>query len=180
MAISPITPVRIARKVREPRIEGDLAYVPLGNGPDAVIDAAAAHLVEHRNWSMATTGYARTGVYVGGGEKDQTVLMHRHIVGATASEHVDHIDGDKLNNRRSNLRVCSRSQNLANRGVPTTNKTGFKGVSICKQTRSFRAQLKVNGEVFRIGRFKTAKEAALAYDQVAKKHLGEFARLNFG
>jgi hypothetical protein len=180
MAQEPISPVRIARKVREPRIEGNLAYVPLGKGKEAVIDATDVWLVEHRNWSVTVHGYARTAIESDKRPSGTAIFMHRFLIGAPKGTYVDHIDGDKLNNTRANLRLCTMAENQANRSAQSNNKTGYKGVSFCKKTGRYRAQLVNESRIYRIGRFDTAEEAARAYDAVAKQTAGEFARLNFG
>lgn len=180
MAVTPITPIRIARKLREPRIVGDIAYIPLSDAKpvEAIIDAVDVPLIAGRNWGWSSR-YVRTVVYLGKGKRDKQVFLHRHITGALPDEDVDHIDGDGLNNRRANLRRCTHAQNGANRPAPSSNKSGYKGVSFCRQTGRYRAILGVDGKKFRAGRFDTAEEAARAYDALAKEKLGAFAYLNF-
>lgn len=178
MAIIGLARKKGERNPRPVRIEGDFAYVPLTRGLEAKIDAADAEMIGEMRWSASAHGYARA-VYNDAGGKQTQYFMHRSVVSPAAWQHVDHIDGDKLNNTRANLRVCSMAENLANRGAQRNSTTGFKGVSVCSQTGSFRAQLVARGKVYRIGRFKTAEEAARAYDRVAKEKCGEFARLNF-
>lgn len=110
--------------------------------------------------------------------------MHRLIMGFPKHMVVDHIDGDGLNNRRSNLRLVTRAQNnrKSNSVLPRHNKSGFRGVCLEKSSKKWCAFIRtadVNRKQTRIGRFKTAEEAARAYDQAAKKFHGEFATLNF-
>lgn len=83
---------------------------------------------------------------------------------------LDHKNRNRADNRIKNLRVCNHSQNLGNSG-PRVHK--YKGVTLCKQTGRWRAQL--NGH---LGRFDTIEEAALVYNAAAKKHFGKFALLN--
>ena len=113
-----------------------------------------------------------------GGSKTKTLLMHRLIINAKKDEHVDHRNGDGLDNRRSNLRICTMSQNQANRGPTKANTSGFKGVSPDRRGR-WRARVKVNGKQKALGSFATPEEAAIAYDREARAVFGEFARLNF-
>lgn len=102
--------------------------------------------------------------------------MHRMLCG-TGSEVIDHIDGNGLNNQRSNLRPCTQSQNLANMRLSKHNTSGYKGV--CKTSRgTFHAGIYVNNKRIHIGVFKTPIEAALAYNKAAQKYHGNFARLN--
>lgn len=89
---------------------------------------------------------------------------------------VDHINGNKLDNRFSNLRLASRMQNCANRSKASCNKTGYKGVSVCAQTSKYRAVIQVKRKQIHLGRFKTPQMAHEAYMKAAREHFGEFAR----
>lgn len=106
-------------------------------------------------------------------------LLHRMIMNAPKGTEVDHKDGNGLNNQRSNLRVCTRSQNSANRPKQKNNKSGYKGVSFCKAYKNWVAYIQINGKGKNLGYFKTAQEAAKRYDLKASELFGEFARLNF-
>ena len=88
---------------------------------------------------------------------------------------IDHINQNKSDNRICNLRHASRSENMFNRGKNKNNTSGIKGVTFCKCTGMWRAQLTINFKRVNIGRFKTKEEAAEAYNQKAKEHRGEFA-----
>lgn len=99
----------------------------------------------------------------------------------TEFEFVDHINLNKLDNTRQNLRVVNRSQNGANRNILSNNKSGFKGVSFHKKTGKWQADI-ASGILHQkqyIGLFNTPEEAAKAYDIEAKKKYGEFAKLNY-
>jgi hypothetical protein len=92
---------------------------------------------------------------------------------------VDHINGDKLDNRRANLRVATKTQQRQNQRVTRRNTSGFKGVSRISSTGRWRARIKVSGRQMPCGVYATAESAALAYDAAAREYFGEFARLNF-
>lgn len=109
----------------------------------------------------------------------QKISMHRQIMSAPKGMDVDHINGNTLDNRKSNLRNCTHSQNMANRGVTKQNKSGFKGVSFHKQHQKWHAKITVMRKKIHIGYFETPEDAASAYDAKAKEFFGEFARLNF-
>jgi hypothetical protein len=158
-------------------MEGAVAFVPLTRGKIAVIDAEDAPFISEMTWSAMTTGYARAA-YTNSTGATESIFMHRKIIGALPHQFVDHIDGDKLNNRKSNLRLCTHAENMANRSAQKNNSAGFKGVSLCRNTGRYRAIITVNGKKHRLGRFDSAAEAAIAYDAAAIKLLGEFAFTN--
>ena len=102
--------------------------------------------------------------------------MHRFILGFPTA-HVDHVNGDGLDNRRSNLRLCTHAQNVC--GVrQVTNKTGLVGVSLAKTTGKFLAYIHKDRKSRYLGTFPTAQLAAQAYNAAALQLFGEFARLN--
>lgn len=121
------------------------------------------------------------GKYASTTIKGKKVLMHRLIMNVPESMEVDHIDGNGLNNRRSNLRVCTRSQNGKNRKLAKNNKSGYHGVHFAnteKRKKRWVASIRVNGIKRVIGRFYTPLEAAHAYNRVALQNHKEFASLN--
>lgn len=109
-------------------------------------------------------------------------LLHRLVMitfrGQRIGLEVDHIDGDKSNNKLSNLRYCTRSENLHNRSARTTKSSKFKGVSLCKFTGKYRVSIQVNKTYYWLGRFKSEIEAKKAYDKAfqAMMPAGNIAR----
>lgn len=120
------------------------------------------------------------GFYAKARIKDKKILMHRIIMGVTDSAiKVDHINHNTLDNRKENLRVCTNAENGRNRKINRDNTTGYKGVVCFSYDKTkFIAQIKFQNKQRRIGMFKTAKEAAIAYNEKAKELFGEFANLN--
>jgi hypothetical protein len=163
-------------KTRPIRLSGDLAYVPLTRGYEAVIDAADAPLVSAHNWYALHTPsgkiYAARTVKVDG--RYRAVLMHRLIVDAADDVEVDHHDVDGLNNRRANLRECTHQQNMANQVVKRGHRVGLKGVTADKGR--FRAKIQVGAQRVELGHFDDAEEAGEAYRAAARKIHGKFAR----
>lgn len=107
-----------------------------------------------------------------------TVPMHRVIMDAPKGMVVDHINGDGLDNRRANLRICTTAENMRNRGLPSNNTSGYKGVFIQKNGKS-NAHIQLNRKLIHLGMFNNPVDAAHAYDEAAKRLFGEFANLNF-
>ncbi len=114
-------------------------------------------------------------------ERANGVKMHRFILGLKMGDGtvVDHINGDGLDNRRENIRICSQSQNNRNR-LPNKNSTSrFKGVSFKTEKGKWQAQISIEHKGIFIGYYDTEVEAAKAYDNAARKYHKEFAYLNF-
>ena len=170
------------KPIRPIRIEGNLAYVPLTQGYEAVIDAADVPLVEGRNWHASvnrSTVYAqRSEAGAGGnGPKHRAVQLHRVIMGEPKGLLVDHRDGDGLNNRRSNLRMATRSQNQHNQKLASHNTSGFKGVRWDKQRGKWQAAIRLNGKRKHLGFFPTPEAAYEAYCKGSAEIHGEFGRV---
>lgn len=106
------------------------------------------------------------------------IKMHRLITDAPKGMVVDHINGNGLDNRRENLRVCTLAENSQNRARirKKSSDSKYKGVSFVSY---YGARIKVDGKMINLGHFKTPEEAARAYDEAAKKYFGQFANLNF-
>lgn len=108
------------------------------------------------------------------------VMLHRLVVGVTDRRiNVDHKNRNKLDNRRSNLRVATVAQNAWNRKASSRSSTGYRGVTPCRATGKWRAHIMANGVRRSLGRFRTAKDAAKAWDKMATELYGGFACLNF-
>lgn len=90
---------------------------------------------------------------------------------------IDHIDTNKDNHRFSNLREATYLENSWNHNVRIDSKTQVKGVTLCKSTGRYRADIRIAGKTKNLGRFKTVEEASNAYAAAAKLHFGEFARV---
>ena len=157
----------------------NILMIPLTQGEYALIDDVDFPLVSAHKWRSyqhKNTTHAIRILVVDG--KRTTISMHRVLLDAPSGMDVDHWDRNGLNNRRGNLRLCTRSQNMMNQRVKggTSN---FKGVHWNKQCRKWYARIQVNGKQIHIGSFADEIEAAQAYDVASRELSGEFARLNF-
>jgi len=103
--------------------------------------------------------------------------MHREIIDAPSEMKVDHIDNNGLNNRRSNLRLATVTQNNANTGLRRNNKSGHKGVFWNRQMKKWQAQIRFENKCFHLGYFTDVGLAAEAYADAAQRLFGEFSRL---
>jgi AP2 domain-containing protein len=105
--------------------------------------------------------------------------MHRQIMGNILGVDFDHKDGNGLNNQRHNLRECTHIQNMQNGLIKSNNTSGYKGVSWYKNYGKWLSRIVVNRQRVCLGYFDDIIDAAMAYDNAAKKYFGEFARTNF-
>jgi hypothetical protein len=155
--------------------------IPLTHGQVAMVDDADYDWLMQWDWKAQyannTHGWYAVRYDCSLGEC-AVVRMHRVILGAKKSEFVDHIHHNGLDNRRTEIRLCTFNQNGHNRRMYLNNTTGFKGVSYEKQRDKYRARLQVNGKMVSIGRYLTPELAAAAYDAAAIKYFGEFALTN--
>lgn len=155
--------------------------IQLTKGLVAIVDDKDFEELSKYKWSASHDGksfYAcRSFGYKDG--KQKKIKMHRQILGdKCVGLQVDHINMNTLDNRRENLRACTKSQNMMNRGKTAKNTSGFKGAKKWHKG-GFVASITVMQKVKTIGYYDTVEEAARAYDEAAKRLHGEYARLNF-
>ena len=149
--------------------------IPLNKDAVTIVDEADYEWLSKWKWRIVEKGYAQRSVAKHEGLTLSALFMHRVILNTPKGLFSDHINGNKLDNRRSNLRICTHHQNNLNR----PNVTGkYKGVYWCKRQQRWMAQIMKNQANIYVGSFHTPEEAALAYNEAAKEYHGEFARLN--
>lgn len=156
--------------------------IPLDRGQFAIVDDADyARVVAVGSWHVHSQGYAAHSsmLRVGGKRKDTQILMHRLIMAAPSDLSVDHINHNRLDNRRANLRLCSKMENLWNsRKTARQTTSAFKGVSWHGSTKKWVAYISKNKRRFHLGRFHSEREAADAYNFAARSLFGDFAKTN--
>ena len=140
-----------------------------GAGKFALVDDADYEVLSKYLWRLSN-GYPTTSI--------RSTRMHRFLMNPPAGLVVDHINGDRLDNRRSNLRVCTHRDNLRNRVTRRDNESGFKGVSRVRPGGRWKARIRIDERCLHLGVFDTPLEAARCYNEAAQLHYGEFANLN--
>lgn len=146
----------------------------------ALVDDELYDELNKYHWSISSNGYAQRRVKIG--NRTSIIPMHRQIMGLTFGNKqcVDHINGDRLDNRKSNLRLCTRTENNHNMKLSSRNKSGAKGVY--KYKNRFRVSIMVNGKNIYLGTFPNTPEgfaqAKTAYNNAAIKYYGVFAYIN--
>jgi len=158
-----------------------MKQIQLNLGKVALVDDEDYVRVSQFKWIAFTHGntwYAARRVSVNG--KWTTQKMHQLIIGDNPLKlDIDHIDGDGLNNQKSNLRLCTHRQNMMNRKPNKNSSSVYKGVVWHKSMCRWRALIRIEGKLTHLGLFIIEEDAAIAYDTSATENFGEFARINF-
>lgn len=163
--------------------------IPLKNKKKEIV---AYTLVDDEDWEMVNS-LGRWSVmkttddrnyYVGrtirkkGTEGRTSLLLHRFILKPPSGFFIDHINGNGLDNRKRNLRLCTPSQNMFNRRISKSKKNGPKGLYWIKERKKWRVMISAYYERFNIGYFSSKREALIAYNEAAIRLHGKFAFLN--
>lgn len=149
------------------------AEIVLTRGYVALVDDEDLDRINQYKWYASQGGGGRKFYAVQATSK-RRLRMHRLVLNAPDGMEVDHINGDTLDNRKENLRLCNRHQNARN-----TRRSDMPFKGICFQNKKWYARIVAAGKKRHLGCFHTATEAAQAYDRAARDYFGEFARLNF-
>ena len=150
--------------------------IALTNGGYALVDKEDYEYLNQWEWRRETLGYACRFETIDG--KRRLIKMHRVIAQVPEDMCTDHINMDRLENRKENLRVATKSQNSMNTRVRKDSTTGYKGVYKRKSTGMYRVHIAKDGVKRWLGQFPTAQEAARRYNEEAVKLFGEYAKLN--
>lgn len=135
-------------------------------------------LLQYKWYLRSGYAYRMEQYYQDGKRRGHGIAMHRSLLDAKSHQLVDHINYDRLDNQRSNLRIATKSQNSQNRVLPITNTSGYKGVTWSKSKNKWQVALKHNQKYVFVGRFDNILDAAKAYNIKAKELFGEYAVVN--
>jgi hypothetical protein len=150
-----------------------------GKGKFLLVDDSDFSMFNFFSWSSDGHGYGQAHVPKSGKNCQETILAHHLILESAKDKVIDHINGDKLDCRRENLRLVTQSQNLTNSKKRKNAFSKYKGVSWYKRDKNWSAYFHIDYKKIHIGYFKSEIEAAEAYDLKAKQFFGQYARLNF-
>lgn len=159
--------------------------ITLSNGNHVLVDKEDYAKLAVWKWHSSGNHYASHHIFLGkfnGKQKFTVIMMHRMILGLGKYDRkiqVDHINGNKLDNRKFNLRLCSAQQNSRNRKISKNKRSSkYKGVFNCTNTKKYQVAIIVNKKRIYLGTFLSEANAAEAYNRAAIDHFGEFAKLN--
>lgn len=145
-----------------------MKIIPLTQGKSTIIDDDYGYLSKYK-WHYRH-GYAMRR------EQGKFLYMHRIIINTPSNMFTDHINGNTLDNRKDNLRICTKSENNRNRGMGRNNKSGLKGVTWHKYDKKWQAQITIDNKNIYLGKFVDKFEAFEVYNNKAKELFGEYVR----
>jgi hypothetical protein len=152
--------------------------IQLHGGYEAIVDDVDFEKVSRLKWYLHT-GYAARNSPENQLDWPKIIFMHSMILPPPKGYVVDHINGNRLDNRRKNLRLITQHQNIFNRRSNVSYcSSKYKGVFWIKDKQLWRSSIKLNGKTTNLGYFQTEEAAASAYNYYASKLFGDFARLN--
>jgi len=156
-------------------LENSMKEIPLTQGRVAIVDDEDYEWLNQWKWFFMNNGYAATNRK---GKPRKMLYMHREINKTPDGVETDHINHNKLDNRKCNLRNCTRTQNQVNIAYKTSERNPYRGVE--KRCQKYRAHIFIDNKTVYLGTHKNAEDAARAYDVKAVEMWGEFAITNFG
>lgn len=151
-----------------------MKYIKLTRGKSVKVDNADYESLNQFRWHCSSRDYAARSVCEDG--KRRMIYMHRLLLNTPSNLETDHMNGDRLDNQRANLRVCTASQNQQNRHKLSTNTSGVRGVTWHKKTQKWQAQIGLNRRTVYLGLFDELEVARDAYAAVAHSAFGAFTR----
>lgn len=163
-------------------VDFGVRVIVLSKGAEALVDEADYDRFFPHRWYLHGSGkwaYAARNRPQGDPGPGRHIIMHREVCGAEPGQFVDHINGNTLDNRRMNLRVCTNAENIRNMLPHDGGTSKFKGVYWLEARGKWRAQIMHDYKKLNLGNYESEEEAGRAYDQAAIRLFGQFARLNF-
>ena len=146
--------------------------IKLSQNKYTIVDDEDYNFLNKYKWS---TSKNKNVYYARKRHNNTKITMHRMIMNQDKNKQIDHINGNGLDNRKCNLRICTQSQNLHNARISKRNTSGYKGISWYKKSKKWLVRISVNGKNKHIGYFIDINEAKNSYIKAAKKYHKEFA-----
>jgi len=156
-----------------------MKYISIMSGQKIIVDNEDFELLSKYKWHLVgeKRNYVAASLFRKG-QSPKNLLIHRLIMNAKSGQIVDHVNGNRFDNRKENLRFCSATQNAQNRRKAKNKTSKYKGVTWWKSQKSWTAQIMANYKIHFLGYFDTEKEAAISYNKAALKIHGDYAYLN--
>jgi len=153
-----------------------MSYILTITGKEVIIDKEDLELTKNYTWAISSNGYADAYIKGSGRKNQKHINMHRLIMGDPKDKVIDHINRNKLDNRKSNLRIGTFSQNMGN-SIGYSKETNYKGINRMPNGH-WRARINIGRKTIHLGVGITERDAAKLYNEAAIKHYGEFALTN--
>lgn len=144
----------------------------------AIIDNEDWDKIKDYSWCISTDNNIVAYIKGSGRKNRKLILLHRLIMNAKQGQEIDHINRNRLDNRKNNLRFCNRSQNNMNAKKRKGTLSKYKGVTWSKRDKKWKSYIGLNGKFINLGSYDNEKIAALIYNEKAQQLFGEFARVN--
>lgn len=176
-----MTKLRVHRESVVQPLDQSYRLIPLTRGKWAIVDAEDYERLSRWNWHLSgsiarNNFYAARGTRVGG--KHRLIRLHHAVLGLDGGIMVDHVDGDPLNCRKSNLRICNAAGNSQNHKRTSRNKSGHTGINWHPTNKQWIVRVGSGRARKYIGGFKTLEAAVVARNAAFAEHYGEFARFD--
>lgn len=160
-------------------LAGGFKIIKLTKNKTVVVDGEDFDFLNQWKWHAGKNGsYAARGEWQKGKNKNKIIYMHRLIMKVEGKTQVDHKNGNGLDNRKENLRLCTNKENQRNHKLLVTNKSGFNGVSWNSKVKKWETCISVDNKTVHLGFYRNKIKSATIYNAAATKYFGEFARLN--
>jgi hypothetical protein len=150
------------------KIGDEFSSIFTSKGEEILVDNNKIPMIAEYSWCLSKTGYAVANV------NNKTVKMHRLLTDCPQDRVVDHINGNPLDNRLSNLRICTPKNNSRNKGLGGNNSTGVVGVSKLSNGKC-RVRIMVNRKEIALGRYDSFEEAVKVRREAELKYFGEYS-----